>query len=226
MDRGRHPRCPFCKQAGPASREAALQLLAKQTAEGDPRAIYCYGMLLGMSTAHDTKHAAMAYLDVLAARGYAEAMAYRALEEWDRGFSAAGTDTMKRAADAGLARAHVLIGDSYANGEHGFERSLSQAVPWYRLAAKKGDGTALAKLGACAFNGTGGMAQDYAEAAALYVQAASAGNAQAMYFLAEMYSKGLGVEQDMGKFFDHLKAAADAGHNDAKEMLEAMAGME
>ena len=132
-----------------------------------------------MSTAHDTKHGRWRTSMCLPLGGTRRRW-HTGLEEWDRGFSAAGTDTMKRAADAGLARAHVLIGDSYANGEHGFERSLSQAVPWYRLAAKKGDGTALAKLGACAFNGTGGVAQDYAEAAALYVQAASAGNAQAI----------------------------------------------
>jgi len=226
MDRGRHPRCPFCKQPGPASRDAAQQLLARHVAIGDPRAMYSFAMLLGMSELHDRKPEMMKYLDVLASRGYAEAMAAKAIEEWDRGFTAAGTESMKRAADAGLGRAHVLLGDCYANGEHGFERSLAQAVPWYRLAAKLGDSTALAKLGACAYNGTGGVAQDYAEAAKLYVRAAEAGNAQAMYFLAEMHNKGLGVEQDMGKSVQYLQDAAAEGHTEAAKMLEVMGGLE
>mmetsp|Transcript_19837 Transcript_19837/g.50454 ORF Transcript_19837/g.50454 Transcript_19837/m.50454 type:complete len:199 (-) Transcript_19837:263-859(-) len=188
---------------------------------GDPRALFHLGTFTArVASGADHVHDAFRYFDELARRGYAFAILRRAEEEWKRGFAASGTLSAKRAADLGLAQAHMAIGDCFANGEHGFPRSVAHALPWYRQAAERGDDTAWVKMGACYYNGTGGINQDFTEAANCYRVAAERGNAQGMFFLGECLGQGLGVSRDEDECQHWLRSAASLGHQPASTLLK------
>jgi TPR repeat protein len=56
---------------------------------------------------------------------------------------------------------------------------------------------------------------DPKKAAEFLQRAADAGSAEAQFELAQLYEKGLGVDQDLGRAFDLFKASADQGFADA-----------
>ena len=62
-----------------------------------------------------------------------------------------------------------------------------------------------------------GVTQDYAKALKYYQQAAEQGHASAMHNLAVMYKNGEGVEKDLKKSSEYLKASKEAKRNELNE---------
>ena len=213
--------CPFCRGSLPAKRAFAREQCKRHCALGDPRAFFSMPAIIAAGPKASVLTVEQwSYYSALAARGYSQAMYTCAHELWDRGYIAAGTRMMRSAVGTGLASAPRAIGDRHELGADGFERSLALAIPWFQLAADRGDGTALAKLGSFHYNGVG-VAQDVAEGARLYRAAAEAGNAQAMYLYADCCGNGRGVEKDTQACVYWWRSAAGAGHAQAAQMLRA-----
>ena len=108
--------------------------------------------------------------------------------------SAQDYESIRHAAEQGIARAQLTLGFMYANGE-GVPQDAAEAVRWYRLAAEQGHASAQYDLGVT--YGTGeGVPQDYTEAVTWYRKAAEQGHADAQFNLGLMYANGEGVPQD------------------------------
>ncbi len=77
--------------------------------------------------------------------------------------------------------AQYELGNCYYNG-YGSEKSLNEAVKWWRKSAEQGHATAQFNLGICYENGDG-VAKDLTEALKWYRKAAEQGNAKAQNIL-------------------------------------------
>jgi TPR repeat protein len=99
--------------------------------------------------------------------------------------------------------------------------NYTEAVKWYRKAAKKGDATAQYILGLCYYNGDG-VPQDYTEAAKWYRKAAEQGLAQAQFNLGGCYYDGDGVPKNKAVGIKWMKKAAQQGDEYAKNYLEGL----
>jgi TPR repeat protein len=82
----------------------------------------------------------------------------------------------------------------YVNGE-GVPKDYTEAVKWFRKAAKQGDSRAQFSLGLRCANGEG-VPQDYLEAVKWYRRAAEQGDSSAQNNLGLMYANGKGVHKD------------------------------
>jgi TPR repeat protein len=116
-------------------------------------------------------------------------------------------------------------------GRSAYERGdyAAAAHAWLPL-AEQGDITAAIALGNLYWTGKGAApdkpgsdaAPAYGEAAKWYRKAADAHVADAELKLAEMYWRGLGVEQDFGEAVQRFGRASDLGNKDALRRLDAM----
>ena len=84
------------------------------------------------------------------------------------------------------------IGASYALGEEGLPKNLKKALFWYKVGAKQGDFIAQCNLAQMYFDGDVG--KQYNLAKKWFIRSARQGDGQAMYYLGEIYRKGLGVK--------------------------------
>ena len=103
-------------------------------------------------------------------------------------------DTVRQAAEQGMAIAQFSLGLRYANGE-GVPKDDAEAVKWYRLAADQGLADAQHNLGFMYDNGKG-VPKDDAEAVRWYRLAAEQGQVNAQFNLGVMYANGEGVLKD------------------------------
>jgi TPR repeat protein len=87
-----------------------------------------------------------------------------------------------------------------------------------RLAAAKGDASAMTNLAMLYANGQG-VAQDYAKAREWYEKAADKGDASAMIRVGRLYLNGQGVEKDYAKARAWYEKAADKGDASAMTNL-------
>jgi len=90
-----------------------------------------------------------------------------------------------RPAEPGHADAQFKLGVAFANGRV-VKRDHTEAVRWYRKAAKQGDVGGQCNPGVAFANGRG-VKQDHAEAVHWFRKAAEQGQAGAHYYLGNMY---------------------------------------
>ena len=118
--------------------------------------------------------------------------------------------------DGGDALAQSYLGRMYLNGQ-GVPKNDSQAVDWFRKAAKQGDPLAQYYLGLMYYNEKGGVPRDYSQAAGLYRKAAEQGLPDAQFYLGVMYEHGEGVKKNLVLAHMLYNLAAVNGEKTAKD---------
>jgi len=101
------------------------------------------------------------------------------------------------AAEAGDARAQLLVGDLYSNG-FGVSRNDDLAFTWFYRSAVQNDPMAQYALGSAYLSGQGAP-QDDRQAFLWTEKAANQDLGVAVYRLSQMYRAGKGVKSDPGK---------------------------
>ena len=130
-------------------------------------------------------------------------------------------DVMVSAAEKGLAAAQSVLGYMYDVGI-GVTQDYVQAEHWYRMAANQGDVDAMVHLGTMYYSGLEdyGIHKDFNKAFHYYSRAANFGNdAEAQLYLAYMYLRGEGTEQDLEKAFEWTEKSAKQGVAQAQNEL-------
>jgi len=122
------------------------------------------------------------------------------------------------AAIDGEANAQVQMGALYRTGDSLTKQDSTEALRWYRAAAKQGHPKALNNVGAMYQHGMG-AAKDMAEAAKWYRRPAEQGLATAQFNLALCLLQGSGVSKDHSEAAGWLHKAAAQGHIDAIAQL-------
>ena len=123
-------------------------------------------------------------------------------------------------ARAGDARAQVMVGMMYANGE-GTTQNHAEAAKWIRIAANQGLAIAQSLLGNLYVLGQG-IAKDYTEAARWFRFAAEQGYADAQSTLGLMYAHGVGLPQDdvLAYMWLNLAAARSPSGEERRHTVE------
>ena len=135
----------------------------------------------------------------------------RALEDPRVFDTSEGSEEIKQAAKAGYLPAWNNLGVIHLRNEE-----YKDAVEKFEYAAKFNYVPALFNLGTFYARGYGGH-RDYKEAAELYNKAAQK-NVDAQYTIGLMYSKGIGVKQDLTKSFFWLDIAQKNGSIEAEKV--------
>lgn len=152
-------------------------------------------------------------LEVAATRGDAPAL-FALAEAYATGRGllqddAKATELYRQAAEQGSTQAMLRLETRYEKG-HGVKPDPEQRMTWLRRASDAGDMAATKKLA--------GLLQG-AEGIALYEKAAAAGDADALFFISDIYQYGRKVPADEAKFIDYATRAAKAGSVRAMERL-------
>jgi len=103
----------------------------------------------------------------------------------------------------------------YGRGR-GATKRYSEAIKWYRQAARQGHLDALYRLG-LAYACGHGVVRDYRRANAYFQQAAARGHAWAQYNMGVSFIKGQGVVKDPVKAYAWFLLAEQSGHSAAGE---------
>ena len=109
-----------------------------------------------------------------------------------------GLDWLQKAADAGNAQAWYAIGFVYSNGV-GVELDLPGSIKYYRKGAEAGDADCQTGMGMLYEAGDkipSGVQADGVEAAKWYQMAAEQDHTEAIWHLAKILGRGIGVEQN------------------------------
>lgn len=117
------------------------------------------------------------------------------------------------AAERGHHDAVLAMGWFYLNGV-GVQKDRDEAWYWYRKSARHGDPRAMFSLGYLSY-----IEGDYAEAKRWFTRARGAGHKRSLYWLAKLYWKGRGVDQDRGQARSLIELAAKANVCEAKRAL-------
>ncbi len=112
-------------------------------------------------------------------------------------------------ARSGDAKAQVLLGDDYMDGDFSVAKNMSKAVYWWKKAAAQNESTAFARLGDYYINKRKYVAADY------YKRGAKLGDANAQLGLARCYRDGVGVEKNLQKALQMYVKASDQGDTEA-----------
>ncbi|MBO4335838.1 MAG: sel1 repeat family protein [Desulfovibrio sp.] len=137
--------------------------------------------------------------------------------------SATSLAEVQKAALSGDASAANRLGVWYEKGQNGLPKDPTQAVSWYRKAAKLGNILAMHNLGDCYLQQVG-VAYDPAQAYAWYKMAAEAGGAIGYEDLGNFF-KNIGFDgPDIAKAKTWYAAAARQGRKSAQEKLLALGG--
>jgi AcrR family transcriptional regulator len=118
-------------------------------------------------------------------------------------------DHLSSLANAGDAKAELIVGLKYLHGE-GVVVSIPEAAKWIRRAAEQHEPIAQYWL-ATLFEHGDGMAADAAEAVRWYEAAAGQGNRKAMHALGLAYAEGRGAQKDMSEAARWFAKAAALG---------------
>lgn len=128
--------------------------------------------------------------------------------------------SLEELADAGDARAQLLVGRGHVDALFGFPLAPETAFSFFKRAASGGDPSALNALGVAYDLGIGIEADPYA-AVPLYKRASDAGCAQATHNLALAYGTGSGgLTQDREEAIRLHRVAAAQGLDSARQSLE------
>lgn len=129
-------------------------------------------------------------------------------------------EILKPLAENGDAQAQITLGLMYDYG-HGVEKSPSESIKWYLMAAEQGVPLVQHDMGVKYFQGQG-VEQNYDEAARWWEMSANAGIADSQFNLGLMYYRGIGIEKDYVKAAKLFEAAAEQGHGNAQYSLAVM----
>lgn len=117
----------------------------------------------------------------------------------------------QRAANLGVPRAMVALGQLYAN-ERGPHFDLGLAFDWFSNAAARGDIGAKYLIAECLFYGKG-VARDQNKAVQLLSEAAAFNHPNAIDLLGTCYLKGIGVPQNLDKAFELFQRGSQLGND-------------
>ena len=129
-------------------------------------------------------------------------------------------EILKPLAENGNAQAQITMGLMYDYG-HGVEKSASESIKWYLMAAEQGVPLVQHDMGVKYFQGQG-VEQNYDEAAKWWEMSANAGIADSQFNLGLMYYRGIGIEKDYVKAAKLFEDAAEQGHGNAQYSLAVM----
>jgi localization factor PodJL len=121
-------------------------------------------------------------------------------------------DRLTQAANAGNARAQLIVGLKYLDST---PPNQSEAAKWLTKAADAGEPVAQYRLGGLYERGTG-VAADPVKAVRLYLAAANQGSRKAMHNLAVAYAEGIGVKKDYAEASRWFLKAANLGLKDSQ----------
>jgi len=127
------------------------------------------------------------------------------------------TESIRRMAEKGDAKAQSILGTMYAEG-NGVAQDLKEALKWTRKSADQDHAMAQLNLGATYLSGEG-VNQDYGEAAKWFRKAAEQGVADAQYTYGVMRFKGMGVPADIPDAVKWVRLAAEQGLPEAESDL-------
>jgi len=123
-------------------------------------------------------------------------------------------DRLTNLATAGSAKAELLIGLKYLDGD-GAPVNEAEAAKWLERAANQGEAIAAYRLGTLYERGHG-VPADAAKAAQWYATAAKLGNRKAMHNLAVAYAEGSGMQKDLMQAAQWFSKAAALGLADSQ----------
>ncbi len=128
----------------------------------------------------------------------------------------------ERAAERGLAPAQYRLGNLYEKG-HGIERDTVAAAQWYEKAAEQGNTLAMHNL--AVINAMGVLAEgaDMGKAIDWFRKAADRGVMDSQVNLGILYTKGMGVSEDLVEAYKWFAVAAKGGDRDAAEKRDTIA---
>ena len=123
-------------------------------------------------------------------------------------------DRLTALANAGNAKAELIVGLKYLDGD-GVPASDADAVKWLGRSAEAGEPVARYRLGTLLERGRGAAA-DPTKAVQWYEAAANQGNRKAMHNLAVAYAEGTGVKKDFVEASRWFSRAANLGLSDSQ----------
>lgn len=131
----------------------------------------------------------------------------KARELYDRGLGEKSVPKLLSAlrdmANKGDAQAQALLGWEYYQPRYNTTSDIQEALKWFTLVAKQGEGEALLALGQIYYSGEQ-VRVDYAKAYSFFNQAAQHGEKAAWSNLGLMYANGQYVEADCTKAKEYL----------------------
>ena len=104
------------------------------------------------------------------------------------------------------------IGWMYTQGGYGIGKDHAAALEWMMKAYEKGSAYAASVAGWAYWVGGYGVEQDYAAALEWYTKAAELGDAESMYWVSEIYRRGLTAEADEALAAEWLEKAIANGY--------------
>ena len=123
-------------------------------------------------------------------------------------------DRLTTLANGGNAKAELIVGLKYLNGD-GIATNEAQAAKWLERAAEKGEPVAQYRLGTLYEHGKG-VTTDTAKATHWYQAAAMQGNRKAMHNLAVAFAEGAGIKKDLAEAARWFSKAASLGLADSQ----------
>ena len=128
--------------------------------------------------------------------------------------SASPMDRLTSLADSGNAKAELLLGLKFLDGD-GIAVNEAEAAKWLERSAKQNEAVAAYRLGTLYERGHG-VPADPAKAVQWYTLAAKEGNRKAMHNLAVAYADGTGVQKDLVVAAQWFTRAANLGLADSQ----------
>ena len=128
--------------------------------------------------------------------------------------SAAPLDRLTALANAGNAKAELIVALKYLDGD-GVPANDAEAAKWLERAADAGEPVAQYRIGTLYERGRG-VPADAAKAARWYEAAANQGNRKAMHNLAVAHAEGSGVKKDFTEASRWFSRAANLGLSDSQ----------
>ncbi|MFC7291169.1 peptidoglycan-binding protein [Hirschia litorea] len=145
-----------------------------------------------------------------------------AIKQLAAGEKKVAAETMRKAADQGLAAAQYRMGKLYERGE-GVPRSIKESRKWTKLSAENGNVKAMHDLAVFYAEGEGGE-QSFVGGVEWFTRAAEHGLIDSQYNLGVLYEQGLGVSADPAKaayWFEIAGRNGDAdGSRRARDILK------
>lgn len=112
-------------------------------------------------------------------------------------------ETLKEQVEAEDVNAMRMLGDMYYQGISGNDENLSDALPYWQLAANCGDAVCACKVGLCLLKGNNEI-----QGFQYLLKSASTGYADAQYWVGLCYLDGLGTEKNHSAGISFLRKAA------------------
>ncbi len=211
--------------------EATSGALNSKSAQSAPAKVSPLDAFASSRTKAETASAPAAApttLEAAAESGSDIALHELAIKQLASGEKRLAAETMRRAADNGLAAAQYRMGKLYERGE-GVPRSIKESRKWTTRAAENGNVKAMHDLAVFYAEGEGGE-QSFLAGVEWFTKAADYGLIDSQYNLGVLYEQGLGVSQDPAKAAYWFKIAGLNGDADgtrrARSILESLPASE